>query len=739
MKHLIICREYPPASSGGIGTYVLHMSRLLAENGETVHIIGQLWKGAETKVEEKCHGRLVVHRVPFEDWTSFPNQKISPAIKSQETRSLFESGFSPQCFSWQACLLAERLVEQEGIDLVEAQEYEAPLYYFQLRRALGFGPKRQPPCLIHLHSPSEFIAQYNDANICLPAVQTAKRLEDYSIAAADALLCPSRYLAKQVETHWGLKVDTVCVIPYPMGNYPTLERDENTWKHGTICYVGRLERRKGVIEWIDAAVSVAHKYPNVYFEFIGANVLWNEYMRGEEFVKRRIPNEFRTRFSFRGQQKRSSLPKFLSQARIAVVPSRWDNFPNTCVEAMCSGIPVIVSPNGGMVEMIEDNRTGWIAANASSDGLAETLRRALETPPTKIAEMGRDASSYIRQMCENKKIVEKHLHFRNHIIHQEPVRSLNLPLNLSCAKIPLPEKLKRRMTQNGSKEGIAIVITCFNTGQFLDKCLLSLEQQTKEPAAVVIVDYGSTERQTLKALIKAQHEGWQVIREIKKGLVPAKNAGIKAILDSGINPIGFAFLSAKNFLQPRFVAVCESVLQRCTEVGLVSCWVSYSKSNAKIWIKPCPVFPYQWLSNDVAPFGVIRTEALLEAGNFRSVMNQGYEDWYFFNAIMAIGWVAVTVPEILVVCLGRNDSLQHITSIHAYGQMRRELMERFPDMITRDAKDIALLTMTNFACSQNNKTASLQNLLSMAQKIARHLKIKFHVLRIFKCLILFLV
>jgi glycosyltransferase involved in cell wall biosynthesis len=524
-----------------------------------------------------------------------------------------------------------------------------------------------------------------------------------------------------------------------MGDCPTLERDGNTWKHGTICYVGRLERRKGVIEWIDAAVSVAHEYPNIYFEFIGANVLWNEYMRGEEFVKRRIPDEFKTRFFFRGQQKRSSLPQFLSRARIAVVPSRWDNFPNTCVEAMCSGIPVIVSPSGGMVEMIEDNRTGWIAANASSDGLAETLRRALETPSTKIAEMGHDASLYIRQMCDNKKILESHLDFRGRVVNKGAKHSLHLPVNLLWDKRSLSDGLARQISQNKTNEGIAIVITCFNTGQFLDKCLLSLGQQTKEPAAVVIVDYGSTERQTLKALIKAQHEGWQVIREIKRGLVPAKNTGTKAILDSGINPIGFAFLSVKNFLQPRFVAVCESVLQRCTEVGLVSCWVSYSKSNANIWIKPCPVFPYQWLSNDVAPFGVIRTEALLEAGNFRSVMNQGYEDWYLFNAIMAVGWVAVTVPEILVVCRGRNDSLQYITSTHAYSQMRRELMERFPDMITRDAKDIALLTMTNFACLQNNKSVSLRNLLAMAQKIVRHLKIKFPVLRMFKCLILFLV
>ena len=167
MKHLIICREYPPAPlpAGGIGTYVLHISQLLAESGETVHVIGQLWEGAEKEIEEKCHGRLIIHRVPLEDWTSLLGRKPSPAIKSDKTRALFESGFYPQSFSWQASLLAESLIEEKGIDLIEAQDYEAPLYYFQVRRALGLGPKRYPPCIVHLHSPMEFIARYNDWDI----------------------------------------------------------------------------------------------------------------------------------------------------------------------------------------------------------------------------------------------------------------------------------------------------------------------------------------------------------------------------------------------------------------------------------------------------------------------------------------------------------------------------------------------------------------------------------------------
>ena len=118
------------------------------------------------------------------------------------------------------------------------------------------------PCIVHLHSPTEFIARYNERDLGRPAYLTAKRLEDYTIGAADAWLCPSRYLARQAEIHYGMAEDSVQVIPLPIGDVPLLERSKETWENGTICYVGRLERRKGIIEWIQAAVSVARKHPD---------------------------------------------------------------------------------------------------------------------------------------------------------------------------------------------------------------------------------------------------------------------------------------------------------------------------------------------------------------------------------------------------------------------------------------------------------------------------------------------
>src|SRR5262249_33511504 len=109
MKHLIVCREYPPAPypPGGIGTYVKHISSLLAEAGESVHVIAQRWEGASSAVTESHDGRLVVHRIS-------PNGAMSSSSQDINRNSLIIEGLtkgdSPsQAFSWQVAGFAEQL------------------------------------------------------------------------------------------------------------------------------------------------------------------------------------------------------------------------------------------------------------------------------------------------------------------------------------------------------------------------------------------------------------------------------------------------------------------------------------------------------------------------------------------------------------------------------------------------------------------------------------------------------
>ncbi len=648
MKHLIFSREYPPAPSGGIGTYTSNIVQQLVERGETVHVIGQLWQGAEQTRVTQCGGRWVIHRVPLQDWEESGCQPRAD-LPSGEARALFASPLWAQSFAWQAGELAEQLIEQEGIDVVEAPDYEAPLYYLQLRRALGLGPAREPPLIVHLHSPTELIAHYDDWDPGRADVVTARRLEHYSLRAADAVLCPSRFLMEQAVSRYGIERTSVEVIPYPMGDVDHVDRDPKTWKQGSICYVGRLERRKGVIEWIQAAVAAATQDSELIFEFIGANVLGTARMKVDELARILVPAELQRRFVFHGQRERAEIVSLLRGARMAVVPSRWDNFPHTCIEAMASGLPIIASPHGGMAEMIEDGRTGWLADSASSYDLYRALRRAVATPPEQLALMGSQSSETIRRVCDNRKVVTRQLDFRRALSDRGADRSRRLPRDLSrSGEVPTGGK-PPEPREEGKSSGIVIIVCATGSRNALRSSLESLDVQERAPAAVILVgpDWLQDQIQTVGSSIA--RVGARFVRADGTNLAMMKNRAMDDVAARGIDPLGYAFLRPGDRLDSRFLACCEDGLRRLPEVGIVSVWTQ-SRNTGAVNTRTFPAYPFQLLRNEVSSPSVVRATALHAAGHFEPTLDEGYEEWDRWNAIFSAGWAGVTYPAILAFC-----------------------------------------------------------------------------------------
>jgi glycosyltransferase involved in cell wall biosynthesis len=68
-------------------------------------------------------------------------------------------------------------------------------------------------------------------------------------------------------------------------------------------------------------------------------------------------------------------------ADVVAVPSvRNESLGRVAIEAMAFGRPPIVSAFGGLMEVVEDMRTGWLVPPGSSDALARTLQRIIEDP-----------------------------------------------------------------------------------------------------------------------------------------------------------------------------------------------------------------------------------------------------------------------------------------------------------------------------------------------------------------------
>jgi glycosyltransferase involved in cell wall biosynthesis len=626
MKHLIISRELPPATypAGGIGAYVVNIARLLAENGDTVHLIGERWRGSPHERETLLDGRLIVHRIGATDLP--PVEAREQTRARRELAGLHETVFPHQWFAWSAASLTERLVEEEGIDVIEAQEWEAPLYYFLLRRSLGLGPERRPPCIVHLHSPSVVIHHYNSPGVTPPSLPWTMRMEEFCIRSADALLCPGRRLAMEAERRFGIAANTVEVIPLPVGFAPRIDRDEAVWADGAICYVGRLEPRKGVIEWVESAARVAREHPHVHFDFVGADI-WNL----ESALRGQIGRDLAPRFRFHGPKSKKEIATFLAKAMAGVVPSRWENFPNVCIEAMASGLPVIATRYGAMAELLEDGRSGWLAEDSGmagmTDSLADALRRCLATTPRRRAAMGGVAAEAVRRICDNKAVVAAHQRFRAAVLARGAVRSLG-------ASVP------------GAPVGSANVVVRTEVLEAADGVLRSLEEQTMTPHAVAVV---------YRRSINDPPDGYTTLGTATELLfqhsahvcgTQAWNAGY-ALLGAGSPPAFWMFLDEHDALEPDCLERMAGVLAARPDIGVATPWTERTGPAGRFDAHPSPSVAHQMIDNEVAPASAFNARALDATGPFRSGLPREHDVWALANEVMAKGWAAATLPFLL--------------------------------------------------------------------------------------------
>jgi glycosyltransferase involved in cell wall biosynthesis len=144
-----------------------------------------------------------------------------------------------------------------------------------------------------------------------------------------------------------------------------------------IGFVGRLDKAKGVTEFVEAIPLVVKSHDHVKFLIIGSGKL-------SHFVDEKrtgLLETFGVDLEVTGWIAEEELPIYLNTLRLLVLPtSHPEGLPTIVLEAMACGTPVLATAKGGIVDVIKDEETGFIMEDHTPAVIAENITRAISHP-----------------------------------------------------------------------------------------------------------------------------------------------------------------------------------------------------------------------------------------------------------------------------------------------------------------------------------------------------------------------
>lgn len=142
-----------------------------------------------------------------------------------------------------------------------------------------------------------------------------------------------------------------------------------------ILLASRLSKRKGFNYAIDAFVELFDLYPHIRMQIAGGE--GNAMGELKEQVKKyRLDG----RVTFSGLYTKEESPEIYNNADVFVMPSLNEGMSNNLLEALASGLPVLMTPTGGAEELVRDGENGYLIKMQDVDSIVEKLTVLIENP-----------------------------------------------------------------------------------------------------------------------------------------------------------------------------------------------------------------------------------------------------------------------------------------------------------------------------------------------------------------------
>jgi glycosyltransferase involved in cell wall biosynthesis len=607
-----------PVRNGGIGTAYTKLGEALTESGHDLTFLYASGHFTHTQSIEhwiEVYRRRGIRLVPLPE-SPVRLSSISPYL-----------GLSYRVYLW--------LRDHDEFDIIHFQECGALGYHSALAKHQGLMLK-DTITVVGLHSSTRWLRNAGGR-----LASTARDLEDdfaerRSAELADVVWSPGQYMLDWVGQHgWALPRRHVqpLVVPLPQGRSPG---HLGTRPIRELVFFGRQEVRKGLFLFLDAVDRLARAsdvrdLDDLVVTILGRSTIINGEESGQIIRARSRHWPFPTRIlSSRDQEQ--ALAYLRGEGRLAVIPSLVENYPNTVLECLAYGVPLLASRVGSIPEQVHPDDIERVCFDPEPRSLSRRLQDVLRDGHTP-ARLSFDAEANTRDWVRwHEQLVEEGFE----VVARDQPRSLRSEL---------------------AGATVSVCIAHSDRPQLLRQALDSILAQDEPPMEVIVVDAGSsgpTGQGELDAIARDYEfpgRGWRLIRQENRSLGAARN---RAAAESRGEYL--LFLDDHNAAAPQAIATLTRVA-RHTAADALSCPIDLFVGEGPPG--PHTVPELRWLASGAnhplsglsSPFDgantMIRRSAFLEVGGFPEECAVDHQEWELLTRLMLKGYRLEIVPEAL--------------------------------------------------------------------------------------------
>jgi len=227
-------------------------------------------------------------------------------------------------------------------------------------------------------------------------------LEAKQVIEADAAISPSEFIAQTYQRFEAIK-PTVVRTPVDLNSISQDISIYSNYMEGKkyLLYFGTLNGVKGVDVLIHAIPSILSTNDELSVVLIGRDDPLPDGIKAGKMLQTHCEKYFEeNRVIYLPPLPKSQLYPIIEHALCVIMPSRVDNYPNACLEALALGIPVIGTYDSSLDEIIEDGKTGFLAKNDDLTSLKEAINHLLRQSSQERADM---IGNIHQKVCEIRK------------------------------------------------------------------------------------------------------------------------------------------------------------------------------------------------------------------------------------------------------------------------------------------------------------------------------------------------